>query len=114
MGYTGESYLEFYKDKGCTNKLMPDIEGHYVLELNAVTDNALMPMSFPIWAKNVGTHNAYDVVATITSSSLPATAIGKVDVIEPNTVSAVLVGVDIPKGTKNNIEIKINVEYSNV
>lgn len=114
MAHVGESFIEFYKEKSCINQLQQDSNGDFILDIGAITDNALSPLTFPIWCKNIGTNNAYDVSAIIIESSIPVTLISTINSIRPSQVSSLLISLNIPIGFTENINIKLKVGYSNV
>lgn len=113
--YEGTSFLEVYREKSCINKLPTNAQGEVVLSLGAITDNALMPYTFPVWVKNIGTHNAYSVSAEITSSTIPCTSTKIVNEIPPSDVAGVLIDItNIPANFTGEVIVKLTIRYSNI
>ena len=110
--YEGMSYVQLYKNRGCTEVIPQDVNGNYTLDFGVISNNAHSPLTFNIYAKNIGTHKAYDVTITQLSGNATITFI-KCDVIQ-NQIKFIPLSLIINKNQTTQESIVFKVEYDSI
>lgn len=71
--YEGMSYVQLYRNRAMTRTIPQDASGNYALDIGVISNNAHSPYTFNVYAKNIGTHKAYDVNITILNGNATTT-----------------------------------------
>lgn len=113
MSYEGMAHLKLFKNKACTESIESNEEGTFLYNSDPVSNNALRPITFNIYVKNVGTHNAYDVSVRKIQSDYPIIATMTKTLFLPGEISPIILSGEFDEGTVGN-KILISMDYNNV
>lgn len=110
----GQSYLRLYYNKACTRELEKDIDGNYIYKNTNITNNAVLPFTLKIWCKNDGSHTAYDISMTITSSDISATSTTTYLQILSKQIVPFPVVFNILKNDTKTYKISLKLKYDSI
>lgn len=109
----GMSYVQLYKNKACTRELKKDSEGKYLLDIEVLTGNSQSPYQIILYAKNNGSHKAYDVSLELLSSSLSNTAVvnqkNTLESLEDSKITITFPTASLQRGN-HSIEMRLNYD----
>lgn len=109
----GMSHLKLYKNEACTDSIESNEEGTFIYNAEPVSNSALKPVTFTLYAKNVGTHKAYDVNPRVFQTDYLIIAAIDKQTILPNEIIKITLFGNIEEGTIGN-KILIVLDYNNV
>ena len=110
--YEGMSYIQLYKNRACTELVPQDVNGNYIFDIGVINNNVHSPFIFNLYAKNIGTHKAYNVTVTQLSGNATITFI-KCDVIQ-NQIKFIPLSLIINKNQTTQESIVFKVEYDSI
>lgn len=113
MAYEGMCKIKLYKNKACTDPIESDVDDTFIYNSEPVSNNALKPITFTLYAKNVGTHKAYDVNVRVMQTDYPIVATIDKTTIFPNEIVKVVLSGNFEEGTVGNKSL-IVLDYNNV
>lgn len=112
--YDGMAFIKLYINRACTKEIEKDVNGDYILDKNKVSNNAHNPMTFTFYAKNVGSHKAYDYkIIKASGSTLEYSIVTNKTNLASSEQARVMLIATIPSGNTNK-NMNVRVEYDNV
>ena len=110
--HEGMSYIQLYKNRSCTDVIPQDVNGNYTLDFGVISNNAHNPFTFNIYAKNIGTHKAYEVMVTKLSGDMTST-FTKCDIV-PRQVKFIPLSISIDKNQTIQEIVTFKLEFDSV
>lgn len=109
----GQSFIELYSNRACTDKLQKDENGCYIYDFPIISTNAYNPLTFSLFAKNDGDHSAYDLSVVCvndedTKVSVPITTVRSLG------VGIIKISTPILKGETTTKTLEFKVSYDSI
>lgn len=111
--YDGMAFVKLYTNRACTREIDKDVNDDYVFNVNKISNNAHNPLTITFYAKNIGSHKAYDFKMTKLTTPIDYTLISNKSTLLPTEISICKAKIVVPN---DNITytFSIKVEYDNV
>ena len=110
--YEGMSYIQLYKNRACTELVPQDVNGNYIFDIGVINNNIRNPFIFNLYAKNIGTHKAYEVNVTVVSGEATTSFI-KCDIV-PRQVKIIPFFIVIDKNQTIKSVTTFKLEFDSV
>ena len=108
MEYVGMAKLKLYEDICCTQEAKFNTYGNYVLDIKAISGQPTHTLTKRIYAKNLGTHKAYNVNLVGINQNI---SIQK-ETLRSNEKCYIDISTEIPKGDKGIRTFLTKLEYT--
>ena len=106
--YIGQAKVKLFHDLSCKKELKKDISGKYFIDVKAISGQHTHTLTKRIYAKNLGTHKAYNVNLVGSNQNI---SIQK-ETLRSNEKCYIDISVEIPKGDKGIRTFLTKLEYT--
>ena len=106
--YIGQAKVKLFHDSSCTKELKKDISGKYFIDVKAISGQPTHTLTKRIYAKNLGTHKAYNVNLVGSNQNV----FMQKKELKSNEISYIDISVEIPKGDKGIRIFLTKLEYT--
>lgn len=114
MEYDGMAYIKLYEDSSCKKELTRGMYDYYTLKLRIPTGNAY-GYKKTLYAKNVGSHKAYNVnVLETQDSSNKAVIIMSKNILAPNEKCLIKISINFEKEEVGQYALGFDVLFDNI